>query len=519
MTTILITGATDGIGLALARSYAQPGAKLVLIGRRPLSTLTDPVFTPERYCQVDLADETCTAELSSWLHENNIRELDLVIHNAAIGFVGLPADQPIADLQDLIQINLWAPIALSNMLFPLVERVRGKIAFISSVATAFPSPNYATYTATKVALEGFVRSWQVELAAEESPVQLQIIRPGATRTNMHVKSGADPATLRSERFPSAENVAEKIVAALATQQRSTTIGATNRLIYHVAGASGGLLDAVMRRMEQMRAETDASVRQRGTQRHCVITGAADGIGRAIAEALAAEGYTITGIDVDMERAQQVQQLLSATGSDVHFIEADLAALDKLPAVVEELAERPLIDLVIHNAGISAVGPFSESNLARQRAVLDINFTAPLLLNTLLLREKRMAAYGSFVFISSLSHFTSYPGAAVYAATKDGVAAYARSLDLAVIPQRLHVLRVFPGPTRTAHARRYSPDNRREMNRMPPEQLARQIVQAIHQQRHSFIPGIANRGAALLGRFMPGVAEQIMLRTIYLKLQR
>jgi len=518
MKTILITGATDGIGLALARLYAQQGARLILIGRRPRATLSDSLFDAATYCQADLAEESCTAAISWWLHENNIYEIDLVIHNAAIGYVGLPADQSIADLQNLIQINLWAPIALSNMLFPLVERARGKIAFISSIATAIPSPSYATYTASKLALEGFVRSWQVELAAETSPVRLQIIRPGATRTNMHRKSGADPATLRSDRFPSAESIAAKIAVALATKQRASTIGTTNQLIYHAAELSGDMLDTIMRRMVRIRSKFTTD-EKKNEQRHCVITGAADGIGRALAETLAANGYRITGIDVDMERAGQVQEIIGAAGTDIQFIEADLTTLEKLPAVVEELAKRPPIDLIIHNAGISAVGPFSESNLARQRAVIDINFAAPLLLSTLLLRKGQMASNASFVFLSSLSRFTSYPGAAVYAATKDGNAGYARSLALTGIPQRQPVLTVYPGPTRTAHARRYSPDNRREKKRMPPEQLAQQIVQAIQARRHTLIPGIANRGAALLGKLMPRAAEELMVRTIYLKLQR
>ncbi len=533
MKTILITGATDGIGLALAKAYQMQAVRLLLIGRRPLSALTDPIFSDATYCQTNLADENCAAELSSWLYEHSISEIDLVIHNAAIGYVGTIAAQPIDNLRDQIKINLWAPMALSHMLFPLVARARGKFVFISSVATAFAGPDYATYTATKVALEGFVRSWRVELTADQSPVRLQIIRPGATRTNMHAKSGADPAKLRAERFPSATQVAHQIVAAVASNHHTVTLGLANQVLYTVGTIGDTLLDRMMQQWRWRTTVTDTTSREQrvvNAQRegappgnrpkpHCVITGAADGIGRALAEAFGAAGYAITGIDVDRPRAEALQTALVAAGVDIHFVDGDLSATDALPLLVAALAERPPIDLFIHNAGISAVGPFVDSNLARQRAVFDINCSAPLLLTALLLRQHGMAPGASFVFISSLSRFMSYPGAALYAATKDALASYARSLAVAAVSQQSHVLTVFPGPTRTAHARRYSPDNRREASRMPPSTVAQLILAAVHARRRRLIPGMANHGAAILGRLFPSLAEQLMRRTIYDRLPR
>ncbi len=533
MKTILITGATDGIGLALAKAYHAQKARLLLVGRRPLSTLSDPLFTDETYCQVDLADKHCTAELSSWLHENSVSEVDLVIHNAAVGYVGALAAQPVDDLYNQLQINLWAPIALSHMLYPMAARARGKIVFVSSVATAFPGPDYAVYTATKVALEGFVRSWRVELAADQSPVRLQIVRPGATRTKMHAKSGADPLKMRAERFPSAEQVAGNIMRAVASEQSAATIGLANRLVHGLGTFSETLVDwgmqqlrrrttsksAVLSAQRSLDTHRDIDPQNQHAKRHCVITGAADGIGRALAETFANAGYVVTGIDVDMVRAEATKSAFTAAGLDVQFVHGDLSATDTLPQIITALASRPSIDLFIHNAGISAVGPFTDSNLARQRAVFDINLTAPLLLTALLLHQERIALGASFVFISSLSRFMSYPGAALYAATKDGLASYARSLAVAGVPQQHHVLTVFPGPTRTAHARRYSPDNRREAKRMPPERLARLIFAAIQARRRTLIPGIANQTAAIFGKLFPTFAEQMMRRTIYDRLPR
>jgi short-subunit dehydrogenase len=147
----------------------------------------------------------------------------------------------------------------------------------------------------------------------------------------------------------------------------------------------------------------------------------------------------------------------------------------------------------------------------------VNLTAPMVITARMLASSRIRPGGTVVLISSLSHFVGYPGAAVYAATKDGLASYARSLRVALAPQRIHVLVVFPGPTRTAHARRYSPDNSREDKRMPPAELAHQILQAVDRRQWTLIPGWNNRLFAIASRLAPSLVEQSMRKIIYEKL--
>lgn len=248
-------------------------------------------------------------------------------------------------------------------------------------------------------------------------------------------------------------------------------------------------------------------------RRCVITGAADGIGRALAIRFGQAGYSILGIDVDRDRALHTQALLSAGQIECQFLITDLGRLSCCEMVGHLLQEGPPIDVLIHSAGISAVGPFAGSQLDRQQAVLDLNLRAPLIMTPALLRGGKLRVGGSLVFIASLSHFTGYPGAAVYAAGKDGIVSYARSLRAQLSRQQRHVLTVFPGPTRTAHARRYSPDNRREARRMPPEVLADAVYEAVRRRRSMLIPGGRNRMTALAGRLAPRLMEQIMRKII------
>lgn len=509
---VVITGATDGIGLALAQQYQKAGARLLLIGRRALATLDPAFFTPSCYCQADLALPQSIEPILSWLHENKVASLDLVIHNAGMGYVGPVATQPADNVRQLIAVNLQTPIALTHALYPLVERAAGKFVFISSVVAGLAGPTHAVYTATKAALDSFVRNWQIELRADQAPVQAQLLRPGATRTQLHAKSGADPVALGWSRFPPPEQVAQQIVHAVSTKRRAATLGLLNHLLYTVGHQFPSLLDHFTPSSPHPLAPSPAA------PRHCVITGAADGIGRALAQQFTSRGVTVTGIDVDAAQAMQTQADLINAGGQIRFLIADLTDLAKLNNVLEQLAQRPTIDIFIHNAGINAVGPFITSDIARQHKVIDLNLTAPLLLTAGLLQRGRLTPQASLTFLSSLSHFVGYPGAAVYAATKDGLAAYARSLAVALIPQGHHVLTVYPGPTRTAHARRYSPDNSRETRRLPPERLARQIDSALQHRRRQLIPTFANRAVAFIGHWWPELTEQLMRRTIYDRLR-
>lgn len=238
----------------------------------------------------------------------------------------------------------------------------------------------------------------------------------------------------------------------------------------------------------------------------LITGAAAGIGKALAQEYITDGHQVIGIDFDEHRAEQTQAEL---GDNLRFVIADLSQHDSLEAVITGLDT--VFDVVIHNAGISEVGYFEHSNPNNQKRVIDINLTAPLIVTRHLLAHAMLTDTASVVFMSSLSHYVSYPGASVYGATKTGLASYARTLSVAY--PKLHVLTVYPGPTRTEHARKYSPDNSREDKRMSPDTLAEKIIGAIESQDRVLIPSPANWVFAILGRLTPALTNFAMRKTV------
>ncbi|MEO7362341.1 MAG: SDR family oxidoreductase [Gemmatimonadaceae bacterium] len=184
-------------------------------------------------------------------------------------------------------------------------------------------------------------------------------------------------------------------------------------------------------------------------KHCVITGAAYGIGRELSLAFARAGYAIAGIDRDVEHLQLLRRDVEAAGGIARILEADLGTAGDLTRLIDALGTLQPVHVFIHNAGISAVGAFETPRISEHRAVIDVNLLAPMVLTNGPIGRHLLADDASLVFISSLSHFVGYPGAAAYAASKDGLHAYASSLAASM--PKMHVLTIYPGPTRTAHA--------------------------------------------------------------------
>lgn len=245
----------------------------------------------------------------------------------------------------------------------------------------------------------------------------------------------------------------------------------------------------------------------------LITGAAAGLGRALGEAVLARGGSLVALDRDEGR-------LTALGEGVDAVAADLTDTAALDGFGDDLGRRGPYDLVVMNAGINVTGPFESIAIADQSAVIAVNLTAPMALTAALLRHDAIAPGGALVFVSSLSRFVSYPGAASYVASKHGIAVFAKSLRRPLAKQRIRVLTVFPGPLDTGHAERHAPPGHGRMRRklrMAPDDAAKAILAAASRRSGEFVPGAGPYLLAVLARLAPGTATAIMRRFIYEKL--
>lgn len=242
--TVLITGATDGIGLELARLYQHRGARLILVGRRRLTELADPLFTSESYCQVDLSQADAAGIVVRWLKEHDLETLDVVVHNAGTGYYGPVEEEPKDNVREIVAVNLRAPVALTYALLLHLRRANGQLVFISSVMTVMPSPDTAVYGATKAAIDGFARNLRIELA--DSDVTVQVIHPGGTRTGMHAKAGVPKERIERLSMASPENVARDILTAIDRGEPTAAIGLGNRMLRAAGRYLAGIVDAAMR---------------------------------------------------------------------------------------------------------------------------------------------------------------------------------------------------------------------------------------------------------------------------------
>lgn len=184
MRTIL-TGASSGIGLALARQLARQGARLVLSARREerLTQLVDDLKAAGGDAVVvpgDITDPEVRQKLVATA-KSELGGLDCLINNAGIGGIGNFADNDEARLRRIMEVNFFAPLELTRLAIP--ELRRGTKAIIVNVASVLGHravPKKSEYCASKFALHGFSDSLRSELAKYK--IDVLIVNPSTTDT-------------------------------------------------------------------------------------------------------------------------------------------------------------------------------------------------------------------------------------------------------------------------------------------------------------------------------------------------
>ena len=246
-------------------------------------------------------------------------------------------------------------------------------------------------------------------------------------------------------------------------------------------------------------------------RRALVTGASAGLGLALVRRLLLEGegadWTVIGVDRD--RAPTL-----APNASYQHNRCDLSEGEEVDGLVRSLAD-DRFDLAILSAGISATGRFEVIPAEAHARVLAVNAAAPLVVADALL-DGRMARGGRLVLIGSLSSDVGYPGATSYAASKDALAAYARSIAKRAGAAGVSVLLVLPGPIRTEHAARHAPAGAKADRRMDPDDLARRILAA---KRGTLRPGMGARLGGALGHIAPRLSAKLMRRALFQKLDR
>jgi 2-deoxy-D-gluconate 3-dehydrogenase len=178
-------------------------------------------------------------------------------------------------------------------------------------------------------------------------------------------------------------------------------------------------------------------------RVAIVTGAASGIGAAIARALAHEGAQVALVDRDDEGAQRVAAEIEARRRGGAFaLIADVTEPADVDAAFAALGERcERLDILVNSAGIFELAEFTEIPLERWRRTLDVNLTAPMLLSQRAVRA--MTGGGAIVNISSIAATLGAAGSAAYCASKGGLEALTRAMAVELAPLGVRVNAVAP----------------------------------------------------------------------------
>ncbi len=212
----LVTGGSSGIGAATVRALARAGARPLIAGRDAARLARLAAETGGTALRADLAAPGGPQALAAAALKAAGR-VDLLVSNAGIGWAGPIGELAPATAQELVTVNLTAPIQLAALLIPgMVQRGRGRVVFVSSVAGTTGVRGEAAYSAAKGGLGYFAESLAYELAG--SGVGVSLVVPGVVDTPFFERRGR-PYDRRRPVPISAEKVAEAIVGAARRDRR------------------------------------------------------------------------------------------------------------------------------------------------------------------------------------------------------------------------------------------------------------------------------------------------------------
>lgn len=242
---VVLTGATGGIGRALAAELAARGAVLTLVGRDPARLhLLDEELTGNHHIVV--ADLSVKEDRLRVIDElDRIGEpVDLLINNAGVAELALYDFQCEEQIERMINVNLLAPMLLTKA---VLSRLRCSDAQILNIGSTFGSiayPGFAAYSASKFGLRGFSEALTRELA--DRRVLVQYAAPRATRTPLNSPLVNKLNSRLGNRTDEPDRVAEELCAFIESGKKSLYIGWPEKLFVRVNAICGAVVDRAIR---------------------------------------------------------------------------------------------------------------------------------------------------------------------------------------------------------------------------------------------------------------------------------
>jgi short-subunit dehydrogenase len=243
---VVLTGASGGIGLAIAAALCAAGARVLAVARHrePLDALIERY--PQHLCWVG-ADLTFVSDRRKVLAAAEaIGGINLLINAAGINHFAMLEQLDDSEISAMLALNIGAPISLTKILLPVLKQAES--AMVVNVGSTYGSigyPGYASYCASKFALRGFSEALRRELA--DTRVSVLYVAPRATSTRMNSPAAQALNDALKANVDDPQTVASAVIQAIATDRRDLYLGWPERFFVRLNGLLPHLVDRGLRK--------------------------------------------------------------------------------------------------------------------------------------------------------------------------------------------------------------------------------------------------------------------------------
>jgi len=240
--TIVLTGASGGIGQAMARELANHGARLILVGRNTdkLKNLAQSLNGEHLFVAADLSSEDGRNQLFDYCAGNG--PVNVLINNAGISAFEMIEDQSDSDISNLIAINLTSPILVTKRLLPLLQSTAdGGVVNVGSAFGAIGYPGFSAYCSSKFGLRGYCEALRRELS--DSSLQVFYLAPRATNTAINGSRVADLNTQLGNAVDEPAMVAKALLKQLQKNNINCYVGWPEKFFARLNGLLPKLVDS------------------------------------------------------------------------------------------------------------------------------------------------------------------------------------------------------------------------------------------------------------------------------------
>lgn len=243
----------------------------------------------------------------------------------------------------------------------------------------------------------------------------------------------------------------------------------------------------------------------------LVTGSSSGIGKALANELAARGHDILlhgrNHDSLKEVANEIERLYKVK---TEVLIADLSVANEVQSLINSISDRE-IDVLINNAGFGVAGPYKDSSLERELAMVEVHINSPMKIIKSVLQNMKSKKQGYILNVASLYAYFSVPKQSIYGASKAFQHSFSLALNEELKDDGIAVSSLCPGLTYSNFRIRQGKEEKKHFVGMTSEEVAKIAIDDLFKGKISIVPGVFNK---FMSKFIPRLPDRLALMLIH-----